>query len=161
MRVRIAWAYVRSLRPAKVVMASTYPGLELLGVTGSQDDAYVAAWKRSIRAVSAPGTDVYFVSDTPWQDEATPECLSAHMDDPAACGRVRKSALAEPARRRLVAAAARSEGATVIDPAPWFCTETTCPPIVGDLLVYRDQHHITTAYSRLLAPQFGAALASS
>ena len=158
---RDAWAYVRSLRPAKVVMASTYPGLELLGVAGSQDDAYVAAWKRSIRQVSAPGTDVYFVSDTPWQDEPTPECLSAHMDDPAACGRVRKSALAEPARRRLVAAAARAEGATVIDPAPWFCTETVCPPIVGDLLVYRDQHHITTAYSRLLAPQFGAALASS
>ncbi|UQU66230.1 acyltransferase [Couchioplanes caeruleus] len=156
-----AWDYVRSLHPAKVVMGSTYPSNELLGVTGSQDDAWVAAWKRSIRAVSAPGTDVYFISDTPWQNGPTPECLSAHMDRPAECGRSRVGALAEPVRRRLIAAAARAEGATVIDPVPWFCTATTCPPIVGDILVYRDQHHITTAYSRLLAPQLGAALASS
>ncbi|BCJ54699.1 acyltransferase [Actinoplanes sp. NBRC 14428] len=156
-----AWRYIRSLRPDKVVMASTYPALELLGVSGSQDDAYVAAWQRSYRAVSGPGTEVYFVSDTPWLAGPAPECLSAHLDDPAACGRSRKSALALPGRRRLVNATMRAAGATVIDPVPWFCTETTCPATVGDLLVYRDQHHITTAYSRLLAPQFGAALAAS
>lgn len=158
---RDAVKYARSLHPAKVVMASTYPSNELLGVTGSQDDAWAAAWKRSVRALSAPGTEVYFVSDTPWQAGPTPECLSAHMDRPSACGRSRESALAQPERRKLVTAAARAAGATIIDPVPWFCTATTCPAIVGDILVYRDQHHITTAYSRLLASQFGSALAAS
>jgi peptidoglycan/LPS O-acetylase OafA/YrhL len=149
---RAAWRHIRSLRPAMVVMASTAPGSEVLGVTGSQDDAWAAAWRRSVAAVSGPGTRVFFVNDTPWQAGPVPECLSAHLDDPQACGRSRADAVQLADRRRLVAAAARQKGATVIDPVPWFCTAATCPVIVGNVLVYKDQHHITTAYSRLLAP---------
>jgi hypothetical protein len=32
------------------------------------------------------------------------------------------------------------------------------PAVIGNILVYRDQHHITTAYSRLLAPLLAARL---
>ncbi len=149
---RDALAHIRSLRPAKVIAASTYPSNELLGVTGSQEDAWAAGWRRSLRAIAAPGTQLYFVNDTPWQRGSTPECLSAHPEHPAACGRDRGSAIAKPDRRKLVADAARAEGATVIDPTPWFCTRTVCPSVVGNVLVYRDQHHVTTTYSRLLAP---------
>ncbi|MEV4638559.1 acyltransferase family protein [Actinoplanes sp. NPDC049548] len=153
-----AWRYIRSLHPAKILMASTYPSSELLHVPGTQDEAWVAGWERSIRAVSAPGTEVYFMNDTPWMTGSVPDCLSEHLDDVGACGRSRETALAKPARRRLIAAAAQRAGATVIDPTPWFCTATTCPPVVGNLLVYRDQHHVTTAYSRLLAPELAAQL---
>jgi hypothetical protein len=155
---REALAYVRSLRPAKVVLASTYPSIRLLGVTGSQEQAWVAAWQRSISAVSGPGTEVYFVNDTPWQAGAAPDCLSAHLDEPSACVRDRKSAVALLERRELVENAARTAGARIIDPVPWFCTATKCPPVIGNILVYRDQHHVTTAYSRLLAPLLGEEL---
>jgi hypothetical protein len=30
--------------------------------------------------------------------------------------------------------------------------------VIGNILVYRDQHHVTTAYSRLLAPLLAEAL---
>jgi peptidoglycan/LPS O-acetylase OafA/YrhL len=147
-----ALAYTRSLHPAKVVMASTYPSIKVLGVTGSQDAAWASAWQRSIDEVSAPGTKVYFVNDTPWQAGPAPDCLSAHLDRPSACVRDRKSAVALPERRKLVEDAARASGASIIDPVPWFCTAAKCPPVIGNILVYRDQHHVTTAYSRLLAP---------
>jgi peptidoglycan/LPS O-acetylase OafA/YrhL len=153
-----AWRYTRSLRPAKVVVASTYPSNDLLGVTGSQDEAWTAAWQRSIAELSAPGTEVFFVDDTPWQAGSAPDCLSAHLDEPSACARDRQAAINLPERRRLVADTARAAGATVIDPAPWFCTATRCPSVIGNILVYRDQHHITTAYSRLLGPLLGDAL---
>ncbi|MFB9361038.1 acyltransferase family protein [Actinoplanes nipponensis] len=149
---RSAWRYIRSLRPAKVVMASTMPNSPLLDVTGSLDDAWTAAWRRSIDAVRGPGTEVYYVNDTPWQARNVPDCLSAHLDDPSACARSRADAVQFRSRRALITRAARAEGATVIDPLPWLCTATACPVIVGNLLVYKDQHHITTAYSRLLAP---------
>ncbi|WP_305782886.1 acyltransferase family protein [Symbioplanes lichenis] len=149
---RDALDYVRSLRPAKVVLASTYPNSELLGVSGTQEEAWVAGWRKSVRAVKADGTRVYFVNDTPWMAGNTPECLSAHPDDPAACGRARDQAIAKQQRRDLVMATVRAEGATVVDPSPWFCTDTFCPAVVGNLLVYKDQHHVTTAYSKLLAP---------
>jgi peptidoglycan/LPS O-acetylase OafA/YrhL len=155
---RDAWRYTRSLRPAMVVVASTYPSNELLGVTGSQDDAWAAAWKRSIGQLSAPGSKVFFVNDTPWMAGSAPDCLSAHADEPSACVRDRTSAVNMPERRRLLEDTARAAGATVIDPMPWFCTPAQCPPVIGNILVYRDQHHITTAYSRLLAPLLADAL---
>ncbi|WP_212992093.1 acyltransferase family protein [Actinoplanes auranticolor] len=155
---RSAWRHIRSLRPAKVIMASTLPNAPLLDVTGSLDDAWSAAWRRSLDAVKGPGTEVYYVNDTPWQARNVPDCLSAHLDDPAACARSRADAVQFRKRRALIAGVARAEGATVIDPLPWFCTATTCPVIVGNLLVYKDQHHITTAYSRLLVPLLAEAL---
>ena len=47
--------------------------------------------------------------------------------------------------------AATRAGATVIDPTPWLCSDR-CPLVVGDLLVYRDTNHMTTAYAQSLAP---------
>jgi hypothetical protein len=40
----------------------------------------------------------------------------------------------------------------VIDPTPWFCTRTTCPIVVGNVLVYKDFSHISTYYARTLVP---------
>ena len=155
---RAAWRYTRSLRPAMIVVASTYPSNDLLDVTGTQDEAWAAAWQRSIRRLSAPGTEVFFVNDTPWQAGSAPDCLSAHMDEPSACVRNRIAAVNLPERRKLIEDVVRAEGASIIDPAPWFCTATRCPSVIGNILVYRDQHHITTAYSRLLAPLLAASL---
>ena len=151
-----AWAYIRAQKPAKVILASTVPSPPIPGVKGSQDDAWAAAWRRSVDAVSGPGTKTYFINDTPWQAGNVPDCLSAHLDDPQHCTRSRADAVQRPDRRLLVANAARAEGATVIDPLPWFCTTASCPVIVDNVLVYKDQHHITTTYSRLLAPLLSA-----
>ena len=43
-------------------------------------------------------------------------------------------------------------GGDYIDISQWLCTATTCPPLVGNLQVYRDDNHLTTAYTRWLAP---------
>jgi len=141
-----------------VVVASTYPSNDLLGVTGTQDEAWAAAWQRSIGRLSAPGTEVFFVNDTPWQAGSAPDCLSGHLDRPSACARDRGSAINLPERRTLIEDTVRAAGARIIDPAPWFCTAEKCPSVIGNILVYRDQHHITTAYSRLLAPLLAEAL---
>lgn len=155
---RAAWQHIRSLHPAMVIMASTAPSNEALNVTGTQDQAWADGWKRSVDAVSGPGTKVYFINDTPWQAGPVPDCLSAHLNDPQACARSRAIAVNEPERRKLIMDAARREGAEIIDPVPWFCTASRCPSIVGNMLVYRDQHHVTTAYSTFLAPLLSARL---
>jgi hypothetical protein len=153
-----AWKRIRALRPAKVIMASTAEGGEILHVSGDQDVAWTNAWTTSIDAVSGPGTQVYYVNDTPWHGHVVPDCLSAHLDDPQWCARSRADAILLPKRRQLVIAAARAHGARIIDPLPWFCTATQCPLIIGNVLVYKDRHHVTTVYSRLLAPLLSAQL---
>lgn len=33
-----------------------------------------------------------------------------------------------------------------------LCTETECPMVIGNVVVWRDAHHLTATYSRMLAP---------
>ncbi|BFU42863.1 acyltransferase family protein [Krasilnikovia sp. MM14-A1004] len=154
---RLAYQKIRDLHPAMVVLASVSPGGGLLGVTGDPDTAWIRAWQYTFTQVSAPGRKVYFVNDTPWH-QLVPDCLSQHMTDPAACAHPRDVAVRNPELRARVMTAARSQGISIIDPLPWFCTATDCPVIIGNVLVYKDRHHITTVYSKLLAPLLSAEL---
>jgi hypothetical protein len=52
----------------------------------------------------------------------------------------------------MMARAVIKAGATLVDPMPWFCSLKTCPVVVGNILVYKDESHISTIYARLLAP---------
>ncbi len=45
----------------------------------------------------------------------------------------------------------------VIDPVPWLC-DATCPAVPGNLLAYRDSHHLTTVLAELLARPLAARL---
>lgn len=38
------------------------------------------------------------------------------------------------------------------DMSMYFCIDDTCPPVIGNVLVYRDLHHLTTLYSETMAP---------
>jgi hypothetical protein len=150
-----AWAYIRSMRPAIVVMTSAAAGGDLVGATGDPDAVWTAGWARSADLLAGSGARRYLIEDTPYQRADVPECLSAHPSDPAACAVDRRNAWPGPARRAMIADAMRRRGVTTIDPAPWFCAATTCPVIVGNVLVYRDVSHVTATYARLLAPLLG------
>jgi peptidoglycan/LPS O-acetylase OafA/YrhL len=41
---------------------------------------------------------------------------------------------------------------TFADLSKYFCDDDTCYPVIGNILVYRDFHHISTVYSKTLAP---------
>jgi hypothetical protein len=45
----------------------------------------------------------------------------------------------------------------VVDPTPWLCGRD-CPLVVGNVLVYRDTNHLTSAYAEMLSPVLGASL---
>jgi hypothetical protein len=42
-------------------------------------------------------------------------------------------------------------GGTYVLVSRWICTATSCPPVVGRLLVYRDDNHLSTGYPAWLA----------
>ena len=41
----------------------------------------------------------------------------------------------------------------------WLCTEAGCPPVVGNILVYRDDNHMTGTYASFIAPLLDEAIA--
>ena len=55
-------------------------------------------------------------------------------------------------------AAARDNGAEVLDVSNWLCATERCPVIVGNILVWRDSNHITTRFADWLIPLIDAAV---
>ena len=96
-----------------------------------------------------------------WGDEGSADipanCLSRHLTSASACNNRRERAIA-PGRLAAETAAAVAAGGRVIDPTDWMCTPSTCPVIVGDILLYRDADHLTTEAADFLMPLLRAAL---
>ena len=157
-----AIARIAAEHPAAVVVtAARHYGLEY------HFKVYSVAWDNGIaqvvRRLRRITPRVLVLSPAPRPPGDVPGCLSAHLDDIERCAI--PFAWAVPLlgflSEQKVAVAA---GGEYVDITPWLCTATQCPAIVGNLLVYRDDNHITTSYSRWLSEPISrvldAALAS-
>ncbi|MDR4534969.1 acyltransferase family protein [Glutamicibacter sp. PS] len=104
------------------------------------------------------GIDVIPLVDTPRPEgkQFARDCLAGHLQHPQECATERKHAL-EPADATKRAAELEPR-VQVQDFTDEFCTENTCPAVVGNVLVYRDKHHISDTYMRTLAPEFAKRL---
>lgn len=105
---------------------------------------YIDVWSRLTKA----GITVGAIRDTPYFPVDVPECVAEHLRNPGACDRSRAEVL-DPAGDPLVAAAGAA-GVPLLDLSDAVCRATTCPVIVGNVLVYRDRHHLTATYARSL-----------
>jgi hypothetical protein len=98
------------------------------------------------------------MGDDPYPQQSEPQCLSVHLSETPACSIPKRYPYYNPSGIGQEQAVASSAGAGYVDTDPWFCISTTCTVIVGNLLVYRDDNHITAAYADWLAPAVGAQL---
>ncbi|GGM27462.1 acyltransferase family protein [Promicromonospora citrea] len=90
------------------------------------------------------GAQVVVLRDTPHAREDVIECVTENYTDPAQCDQPREDALA--GRRTVPAALEAAPRATSGDVLDLFCDETTCPAVIGNVLVYRDPNHVTRTY---------------
>ena len=104
------------------------------------------------------GAHVVMLVDTPYRSSDGPACVAAHQNRLTACIQSTAGALWEPRRRASVAKLAKSLGVVVIDPIPWMCLNGKCPIVIGNVLVYRDNHHISRTFARLVTPMIEAQL---
>lgn len=132
----------------------------LVVVSGREDVAdgqvsvadWITASKRGIGKFTRAGITVDFLQDTGHLTSVVPECLAANLNAATRCTFSAAGSFIHPQLHQGLAAGMKSVGADVIDPEPWLCAEGTCPVIVGNLLVYRDDNHLTATFSRWLAP---------
>ncbi len=96
--------------------------------------------------------EVRFLHDIPIPGDDSPACVAAHLDDIGSCVYDAEGAYSYPDRHAAIAPALSAAGVDVVATQPWFCTDEGCPPIVDNLLVYRDDSHMTVPYSRWLLP---------
>ncbi|GAA1466433.1 acyltransferase family protein [Nocardiopsis exhalans] len=109
----------------------------------------VELWERAAEA----DTPVLVIRDTPRTTTDVLDCLAANTHDLAACDQPVSSALRlDDPQELAVREVAKAE---LVDLNDLICAEDTCPAVVGDVVVYRDTHHLTETYARLLADDLG------
>jgi peptidoglycan/LPS O-acetylase OafA/YrhL len=101
------------------------------------------------RQLRAHGITVVAIQESPEMGKDIPDCLSARRH--RVCSTPASSAIIDPAPTQAAVAAMRGQ-ATLVDMNPLICGRTTCSPIVGNVIVYRDAHHLTDAYTLSLVP---------
>lgn len=112
-------------------------------------EGMVEQWER----LTAAGVPILAIRDTPRTNSDVLDCLASSSRDLSACDRPASAALEPDDPQEL--AAREVEGAELIDLTDLICTDDTCPAVVGNVVVYRDSHHLTETYARLLADALG------
>ncbi|GLY27957.1 acyltransferase family protein [Kineosporia sp. NBRC 101731] len=151
-------ARINQMKPALVVMSANADGGEALNGDGSQDERWVDGWRRNAEAIQASGAKVVYLDDSAWPKVNVPECLSTKPTQISECAASERQATTAPDRRKLLREMFEDIGGTVVDPMPWFCARKGCPTVVGDMLVYQDDSHVTQVYAKFLAPILGEKL---
>ncbi len=141
---------IRAEKPALVVLGvSPRYGTDFDFQMGSPQ--WYAALTRTVTDIRATGAQVLLIGPVPDPHVDVPQCLSAHPDDVAACSFPLAQGI-DPALATGDRAAVLAAGGQYLDITPWFCTAERCAVIVGPVLVYRDDNHISVPYARWLTP---------
>ena len=110
-------------------------------------DGMAAYW----RGLGRHGIEVAAVREPPEMGLDVPDCLSRPGAQPADCSVPAATAvLAETPV--LVAARALGDAVTLIDLNRYICGPQVCEAVVGNVVVYIDQHHLTTTYASTIRP---------
>ncbi|MCR8915833.1 acyltransferase [Marinobacter panjinensis] len=109
---------------------------------------YVDYWEM----LSEHGIEVIGVRDNPWwQGVYSPaECVDVFGPGSPRCKIGREEVLAEI--NPSIEVAKSQEGLSLLDLSDYLCDENLCHPVIGNIQVYRDRHHISLAYMESLAP---------
>ena len=150
-------------------VAAERPEVVVLGAARHYNDEYrfsvygpewLAGLGDTVGRIRAAGANVVALGPTPKPQVQVPQCLSARLRDVPQCVTARSvavNAAGVAAEREAVASA----GGRYMEVDRWICTAETCPVVVDDLLVYRDDNHLSTSYPTWLAPALADAIAAA
>ncbi|MGH3245463.1 MAG: acyltransferase family protein, partial [Trebonia sp.] len=146
---------VTTIRP-NVVITTEYPSL--LSTPDHPVNASQAAmaeigagmaqyWTR----LEAAGISVTPIKESPDLVEDVPTCVDQHPTDLAKCDVPVSAAVLRDSP--ITDAARLMDGrVTVVDANSLICGPKVCAPVVGNVLVFGDRHHLTGPYSKSTAP---------
>lgn len=157
---RLAFNLIVELHPDLAVSTATRPeGRAGEGSPGPDivPYSYTTVWEE------LQANDIPFLGlrDNPWVfdregDHMDPnECLIAGNDFEA-CSTLRETVYgdSDPSAEYLFP----ENKQWGLNTADWYCGEKLCPPIIGNVYVYRDQNHVSNAFAATTAPLIWAKL---
>lgn len=137
-------AAIAKLKPDFVVTSQS-------NYTSIAQDAMIEGLRSVWSELAGEGARVVAIRNTPYSLFDPRNCLGT---DPGNCINPRSKV----ERGDIYALAARSmTGVTVVDMNDTLCGKDSCPAVVGNIVVLRDNHHLTATYALALAPYLAKA----
>ena len=146
---------VAELDPDLTVLAGAGPNAPIYDESGqvtAQEDRgelLQAGWERGIDAVTPYSDTVVLLRDTPWANRNPASCLTRRGADLGDCTFVPDRGHERDAYASL--RAAQSRGLPVVHPERWLCWRDECTFVVGGMVTYFDNNHLTDVYAESLA----------
>jgi len=112
----------------------------------------VAAWQHLDQA----GIPTVTIRDNPRFTWSPPNCVRSHGRDAARCTLDRSDVFAK--RNPVPGYPGMPATAGHVDLSDMICERRSCPPVVGNVMVYRDGSHLTATYLRSLTPALRTAV---
>jgi hypothetical protein len=140
-----------TVRP-DVVITSEHPGMKTAAhpAGGPAAEADVGAgMARYWTQLKHAGISVVAIRESPDVGQDDPECVASNPSALSKCDVPTAKAIM---RHPPTEYAARLTGVPVIDMNGLICDPRMCAPVVGNVLVYQDGHHLTSNYSLTTAP---------
>jgi peptidoglycan/LPS O-acetylase OafA/YrhL len=142
-----------TIRP-DVVITSDFPGEATVqhpkGGAAAQADigaGMAQYWKQ----LEQHGISVVAIKESPTMPINVPQCLAKHPTATDKCAIPTAKAIL-PDLPTVYAAKAAGGKVPLIDMNSLICGPASCPPVIGNVLVYQDNHHLTSAYTLTTAP---------
>ncbi|WP_461636084.1 acyltransferase family protein [Glutamicibacter soli] len=155
-----AQEYVTALAPTWVMAnaSMTVQGYDEDLRTPGEQEALVDGFDQAIFPFLAAGSKVVAVRDTPRYEYLIPECVDSAKSDPSRCDGLASELLHEtnPVEKWLDSA---DYGNTVIslDLTPVLCPQGVCKAVIGNVLTYLDNSHLSKMFVDSAADEFAAA----
>jgi peptidoglycan/LPS O-acetylase OafA/YrhL len=111
-------------------------------------DEFVAGYRKVLSPLAQAGIPIAAIHDVPHMTTHTPRCLQRNPGRSAACDATRDAAVGRQTDP-LIEAVQDLPGTRTVDLTDWLCTPAVCPAVVGNVVVYRD-NHLTDTYARTL-----------
>lgn len=131
---------IEAEKPDMVVLAMS-AGARLDDRGAKLGDSLRRTWAR----IEKTGTRLVLIADTPRHKVKPAECIE---EDPACASPRAEVMRPDP----MIAALDGLSTPMLVDMNDALCTAELCPIAIGNVVVWRDAHHLTATYSRMLAP---------
>ncbi|MEY4607772.1 MAG: hypothetical protein RLY45_2532 [Actinomycetota bacterium] len=141
-----------------IVLVSQY---HRLAEVESRESIGIEWWQQLLSplldSLRSDGIEPIVLGDTPRPDRSAPACAAENRSDVSPCAATlddgRVNAIDDWIRDTT---ADRSVG--YVEPTAWLCSGGICPIVIGDLLAYRDESHISNEAAAWLQPLLDALL---
>jgi hypothetical protein len=157
---QFAFSKIAEIQPDLVVVTTARKGIILAEDGKPTTDGIEETWATGLAStldqISTNTDRLVLLGDMAYPKEGGIDCLTNHPGDASACNTPVEDAVFAD-HNAMEQQVAEEHGAQYVNTIPWFCTDTTCPAVIGDLTVRRDAQHVAENYAVWLSGVLGEA----